>query len=366
MVQVYSPVTPGENIMHTGSDMMQGELLLQQGQLLGPRETAVIAAQGIPKVDVYKRPVVGIISTGDEVIRQGVPYEPGKVYDTNTRIISDMAKELGALTSFFGIVGDEAAQIRSVLKKALRCDIVIMSGGTSAGEGDHCYKALEELGELHVHGVAIKPGKPVALGTAEGKPVLILPGFPTSCAITFNVFARSLILEHAGLTEKPDKGIVEAKLAARHNSDKGKHEYVLVNLVKGREGLYAYPIAKGSGSITTFAFADGFFEIGGEYEAAFADKKVKVRLLADRLKVADICLIGSHCVMLEPAVSMLRKKGFIVKVMHVGSTAGIMAARRGEADVTGTHLLDEKTKEYNKPFMEKGLALVREIGRAHV
>ncbi len=355
MVIVYRPATPGENIMHAGSDMMQGETLFHEGQILNARETAVIAAQGFTRVPVFKKPVVGIISTGNEILEPGESLSPGKIYDINSRIISDFCIENAAEPKFLGIVKDDFEKIKEKVLEALLFDMVIISGGTSAGTGDLCYRVLEELGKIIVHGVAIKPGKPVVLGAAKKKPFIILPGFPTSAAVTFDLFVRPLIRMKAGLSPDTEYKIIDSTIATRINSDKGKHELVLVNLVKNEatDICSAYPITKSSGSITTFSFADGFLEIPANIETVSKDSRVAINLFSKNIRIADISFIGSHCVMLEPAVIMLRKSGFTTKIMHVGSTLGLEACRRGEADITGIHLLDEKTEEYNLPFLHK-------------
>jgi molybdenum cofactor synthesis domain-containing protein len=360
MVFVYRPATPGENIMHAGSDMMQGETLFHEGQVLSARETAVLAAQGFVGVPVCKKPVIGIISTGNEILEPGEALSRGKIYDINSRIISDFCKENAAEPKFFGIVKDEFGKIKEKLLEALVCDMIIISGGTSAGTGDICYRVLEELGRIIVHGVAIKPGKPIVLGVAMEKPLIILPGFPTSAAVTFDLFVRPLIRMKAGLPPETEYKKIHSTVATRINSDKGKHELVLVNLVKNEAAdiCSAYPITKSSGSITTFSFADGFLEIPANTETVPKNSQVVVNLFSEGIRIADINFIGSHCVMLEPAVNMLRRTGFTTKIMHVGSTLGLEACRREEADITGTHLLDEKTEEYNIPFLLKDEKLV--------
>ena len=359
-VLVYAPATPGLDIMHAGSDMMQGEILMHAGTQMTAKETSVLAAQGIRDLLVYKKPRVGVFSTGDEIIPVGGNLSPGKIYDTNSRVVCDFCRENGAEAEYLGIAADSEDEIRGMLKKALyNSDIVILSGGTSAGTGDICYRIIEELGRIVVHGVAVKPGKPIVLGVVEGKPVVVLPGFPASAAVMFFLFVKPMVRLKAGLLEEKGYDKVNATVPVRINSDKGKHELVLVNLVRqGNSDKYsAYPIFKSSGSITMFAFADGFIEIPEDTECVFKDSAVEVNSFS--LKVADINFIGSHCVMLEPAILMLRKRGFFSKVMHVGSTAGLEACKREEADIAGTHLLDAKSNEYNTAFMPKNTVLVR-------
>jgi putative molybdopterin biosynthesis protein len=356
-INIYRPVSPGENIIRAGSDMMQGAVLYGKGTVLSARETAVIATQGITHVTVNRRPLVAVISTGDELVNAGATLSPGKVYDTNGRLISDLCREHGALVRDCGIVPDDYDMLVEAVKRNADADMIIMSGGTSAGEGDICYKVVQALGKMVVHGVAMKPGKPVVLGVVKDKPIIVLPGFPTSAAITFTVFVRPLLRRLIGLP--PEQGEqIKAKLAMRINKSP-LHEYVLVDLVKGKE-LSAYPIARTSSAMTTFSFADGFIELGPEKQSVLKGDEVIVTLFS-AVTPADLHFIGSHCVMLEPAIQMLRRQAFRVKVMHVGSSAGIEACRNDEAEVAGTHLLHERTGTYNIPFVKrhKGLALAR-------
>ncbi|MEM4267416.1 MAG: molybdopterin biosynthesis protein [Candidatus Woesearchaeota archaeon] len=358
-VNVYRPVVPGENVMHAGSDMMKGEVLVQKGRKIGPRESAVFAAQGFCTVKVFRKPKVAVISTGNEISPHGKKLPIGKIYDINASLICDMCREHLAEPRFLGIARDNMLEIQSLILKGLEHDMVILSGGTSAGKGDLCYRALENVGEVIVHGVAMKPGKPVVLGMAKNKPVIVLPGFPSSAAIAFMLFCSPLITAKAGLSSYDHKHI-KARIAQRIYSER-KHEFILVNLVKGKYGIFAYPISKSSGSITTFAFADGFFEIPTNTESILKDSLIDVKLFSENISPVDITFIGSHCVMLEPALSMLGKSGFTYKVMHAGSTAGIEATARGEADVAGVHLLDEKTGIYNVPFIarHRNLSIIR-------
>jgi putative molybdopterin biosynthesis protein len=353
-IKIYRPVTPGENIMHAGSDMMAGELLIDKGQKLSSRETAVIATQGINKIKVFKKPKIGVISTGNEIIEVGKKLTEGKIYDTNARIVCDFCKENGANPTYLGIVKDNEKEIKEKIKFASKnFDMIILSGGTSAGIGDICYRVIEELGQIIVHGVAIKPGKPIVLGKVKEIPTIILPGFPTSASITFNMFVKPIVRAKSGLPKYEEYKKIIAKVAERINSEGGKHEFILVNLAKQKDNTFsAYQTTKNSGAITTFSFSDGFIEIKDNTNAILKDETVEVNLFNENTKISDLTFIGSHCVMLEPALAILRKKGFTIKILHVGSSVGLDAARREESDISPTHLLDEKSNEYNIAFIK--------------
>jgi molybdopterin molybdotransferase/putative molybdopterin biosynthesis protein len=362
LVSVYHPVVPGEHISYAGQDIMQGETILRQGQVLSSRETGVLAALGCAEVWCYRKPRVAVISTGNELISPGQPMTEGKVYDSNARIISDAVRENGGEPLVMGICPDDAAALEDTLRRALNHDLVILSGGTSKGAGDLSYRVIERLGPpgILVHGVALRPGKPLCLGVVGRTPVVILPGFPTSATVTFHEFVQPLLRTMAGLNPE-ERRTIPARTAVRFNSYKGQLEYVLVHVVRSQGGYTAYPIGKGSGSMTTFSQADGFLRIPTNQEMLARDEVVEVHLLSRDLRLADVTVIGSHCVGLDVLMTGLKQQGFQGKIINVGSTAGLQAARRGEADIAGIHLLDEQTGEYNRPFVKAGdgLALVR-------
>jgi putative molybdopterin biosynthesis protein len=362
MLYVYHPVVPGENISYAGQDIMQGETVLREGQALSSRETGVLAALGGAEVWCYRKPRVAIISTGDELIPAGQPMAEGKVYDSNARIIADAVQENGGEPHGMGICPDDETALEEILRRALVHDMIILSGGTSKGAGDLSYRIIERLGPpgILVHGVALRPGKPLCLGAVGNTPVIILPGFPTSATVTFHEFVQPLVRAMAGLNRE-ERHTIPARAAVRFNSRKGQLEYVLVHVVRSKAGYTAYPIGKGSGSMTTFSQADGFLKIPTNQEMLAKDEAVQVHLLSRDLSLADATIIGSHCVGLDHLVNCLKRAGIQGKIINVGSTAGLQAARRGEADIAGVHLLDEQTGEYNQPFLKPGdgLALVR-------
>jgi putative molybdopterin biosynthesis protein len=352
-------VTPGFGVSFAGTDITAGETVLRQGDLLTSRETGVLAAVGVTEFVVWRRPKVAIISTGDEIIEPGQPMRAGLVYDSNARILADAVRELGGQPLSLGIVSDDLVLLRQRLREAhATADVVLLSGGTSKGAGDLSYKAVSELTEpgIVAHGVALKPGKPICLAAHQGKPVVILPGFPTSALFTFHEFVAPVIRALGGQPATARK-TVDAELAVKVNSEIGRTEYLLVGLVEGSGELAAYPMGKGSGSVTTFSRADGFVTIAREREIVEAGERVSVQLLGRDLRLADLVVIGSHCVGLDFLLGQMQEQGFHTKFLAVGSTGGLHAARRGECDVAGVHLLDPDTGRYNEPFLSHGLSL---------
>jgi putative molybdopterin biosynthesis protein len=381
-LRVRRPVTPGSNITFAGTDIGRGELVLRRGDVLTSRETGVLAALGLAQVSVVRRPRVAILSSGDELLPPGAAMRPGLIFDSNATVVADAVNELGGEAVRLGIVPDDAARLEQALREALQYDVVLLSGGTSKGAGDLSYRVLNRLGSpgIVAHGVALKPGKPLCLAAIRLElaqpprtvPLAILPGFPTSAIFTFHEFLAPVIRALAG-RPKDQAEIVRAHLPLRVNSERGRTEYLLVNLVadtplRSQEAAaapscIAYPMGKGSGSVTTFSRADGFVVIPRQREYLEAGEVVDVQLLSRGLQPADLVVIGSHCVGLDYLLTELRQRGFCSKFLAVGSTGGLAAARRGECDVAGIHLLDPVTNIYNQPFLDNSLSLVRGYGR---
>ncbi len=367
-VSVRRPVTPGANVTFAGTDIGRGETVLRRGDVLTSRETGALAALGVAAVAVVRRPRVAILSTGNELIAPGQPLRPGLVFDSNATILADAVRELGGAPVPLGIVADDRAALRDRLHAALAHDVVLLSGGTSKGEGDLSYRVVAELGPpgIVAHGVALKPGKPLCLAatrTPDGRtvPVVILPGFPTSAIFTFHEFVAPVIRLLAG-RPGDDAEVVPARLPVRVNSERGRTEFLLVGLVAteaaGPVPWVAYPMGKGSGSVTAFSRADGFVVIPRQQEYVAAGAVVDVRLLGKGLRPADLVVIGSHCVGVDRLLGHLHAAGWRTHFLAVGSTGGLEAARRHECDVAGIHLLDPVTGVYNRPFLGDDLILV--------
>jgi putative molybdopterin biosynthesis protein len=364
-LNIAKAVTAGAGVSFAATDITSGETVLRRGDLLTSRETGVLAAIGVASVQVWRKPIVAILSTGDEIIAPGEAMAPSKVYDSNAQMLADAVRELGGEPKRLGIVADEVATLRETLQQALvAADIVLLSGGTSKGAGDVSYRVVAELQDpgIVAHGVALKPGKPICLAASRGRPVVVLPGFPTSAIFTFHEFVAPVLRRLSGRGEQ-ERTVVPARLAVRVNSEIGRTEYLLVGLVEstdeeGAASLTAYPMGQGSGSVTTFSRADGFATIGRHDEIVEAGTMLDVQLLGRELQLADLVVIGSHCIGLDYLLGELQQQGVRAKFLAVGSTAGLQAARRGECDVAGIHLLDPATNQYNAPFLAPGVDLI--------
>jgi putative molybdopterin biosynthesis protein len=362
-------VTAGSGVSFAGTDITAGETVLRRSRLLTSRDTGVLAAIGVANVPVWRKPIVAILSTGDEIIAPGEEMRPAMVYDSNGQVLADAVRESGGEPKRLGITPDDVAALREGLRHALTfADMVLMSGGTSKGAGDVSYRVVAELDNpgIVAHGVALKPGKPICLAATGGRAVVVLPGFPTSAIFTFHEFVAPVIRLLAG-RDSEERTVVPARLAVKVNSEIGRTEYLLVGLVETGEGaatsLAAYPMGQGSGSVTTFSRADGFATIGRHEEIVQAGTVVNVQLLGRDLQLADLVVIGSHCIGLDYLLGELERQGIRSKFLAVGSTAGLDAAKRGECDLAGLHLLDPKTDEYNRPFLTAALELIPGYGR---
>jgi len=369
-LRIARAVTAGSGVSFAGTDITAGETVLRQGRLLTSRDTGVLAAIGVADVKVWRKPIVAILSTGDEIIAPGDPMQPAKVYDSNAQILADAVQELGGQPMRLGIAHDDVDALRERLRHALKyADIVLLSGGTSKGAGDVSYRVVAELDDpgIVAHGVALKPGKPICLAATQRRAVVVLPGFPTSAIFTFHEFVAPVIRLLAGRGSE-ERTVVPARLAVKVNSEIGRTEYLLVGLVETADegtgtSLAAYPMGQGSGSVTTFSRADGFATIGRHEEIVQAGTIVHIQLLGRDLQLADLVVIGSHCLGLDYLLGELQRQGVRSKFLAVGSTAGLDAAKRGECDLAGIHLLDPKRNEYNRPFLTPALQFVRGYGR---
>src|SRR5882672_5396705 len=262
-IEIRRAASPGQFVSYAGSDIARGEALLRAGTVIGSREIGMLAACGISEVTVARRPRVTVLSTGDELVQPGLPLRPAAIYDTNGAIVTAAIAENGGEASFLGAIPDDEAALEAAMRRALsQSDMLVLSGGTSKGAGDVSHRIVARLGKpgIIAHGVALKPGKPLCLAVCGGKPVVILPGFPTSAMFTFHDMIVPVLRRMAGLPPRSDAK-VSARVPVRIASEIGRTEFVMVSLVEGIDGLIAYPSGKGSGAITSFAQADGFLRI---------------------------------------------------------------------------------------------------------
>jgi putative molybdopterin biosynthesis protein len=359
-IDIRRATSPGQYVSYAGSDIARGEALLRAGTIIGSREIGMLAACGIAEIPVVRRPRVAVVSTGDELVQPGKPLPPAAIYDTNGAIVAAAINENGGTAVFLGAVPDDEEQLEATMRRALReSDMLLLSGGTSKGAGDVSHRIIARLGEpgIIAHGVALKPGKPLCLAVCDDKPVVILPGFPTSAMFTFHDMIVPVLRRMAGLPPRSDSKVT-AKVPVRIASELGRTEFVMVSLVEGADGLVAYPSGKGSGAITSFAQTDGFLRIDSLADQLPAGTEAEVTLFTPHVRVPDLVIVGSHCTGLDLVTARLARAGLATRSIAVGSLGGLAAAKRGECDFAPIHLFDDKTETYNTPFLDDGLELV--------
>jgi putative molybdopterin biosynthesis protein len=359
-IDVHRAAASGQFISYAGSDIAHGETLLRRGTEIGSREIGILAACGFASVEVIRRPRVAVLSTGDELVEPGRPLRPGAVYDSNGAIIAAAVAEAGGEAVAFGAVPDDEAALERAMRQALdSCDMVVLSGGTSKGAGDLSHRVVSRLGSpgILVHGVALKPGKPLCLAVIGDKPLVVLPGFPTSAIFTFHAFVVPIIRARAGLPAEAARTVI-ARVPVRVPSELGREEFVLVSLVGAQDGLIAFPTGKGSGAVTAFSQADGFLAIDALASALDAETEAEVTLIGQAEHAPDLVVMGSHDVALDVVVGALAERGLRARTIAVGSLGGVSAASRGECDIAPVHLVNPATGIYNKHLLEPGLALV--------
>jgi len=348
LLTVYRSVAPSENISQAGSDVSAGDVVLRAGTLLTAREIAVLAGLGVSRVRVYRPPRVSVFSTGVELTPPGAPLEPGHLYDVDGYVVTASLRELGVDARFLGILPDNyEVMLNSVAKALEESDVVITTGSTSAGYGDMIYRVFRDLGaEVIVHGLKARPGKPTAIAVKGRKVLFGLPGFPLSAMMNLYTLVTPVVLRMMGLEPTREVVKVRARIPFRFQAGRGFTELIPVQLVQGIEGISAYPLMAGSGSIAGIGLSDGFIVAEESREYFDENEEVEVTLFSRSLRVPELNIIGSNC----PGVEVvLRVAGLSrsSRIISVGSMGGWLALRRGDADIAGTHLLDEKTLQYN-------------------
>jgi putative molybdopterin biosynthesis protein len=354
-------VAPGQNVSFAGSDIARGQTLLHAGALLGAREIGMLAAVGCADAPVWRRPRVAVISTGDELTKPGQPLPPAGIYDSNGPIVAAAIEENGCEAVRFGAVRDDPAGLEAAMRQAHgACDAVVLSGGTSKGAGDLTHRIVATLGApgIVVHGVALKPGKPLCLAVCGGKAVAVLPGFPTSAMFTFHDIVAPALRVMAGLPARQET-TVRARIPVRVPSERGRTEFVMVALAKDADGYVAHPVGKGSGAVTAFSQADGFAAVDALSDALQAGTETEIRLFSAHVRAPDLVIMGSHCTGLDAVASELKRRGTSTRILAFGSLGGLGALKRGECDIAPIHLMEPDTGVYNQPFLSEGMALVQ-------
>ncbi len=362
-VELHMPATPWQHVRTIGEDIVATELILPEGHRVRAIDQGAMLATGVTEIQVQRPPKAHVIPTGSELIQPDKSPEAGQIIEFNSRILGGYLNEWGAEATRGLPIQDNPEELKKVLLDAASAnDLVILNAGASAGTRDYSAKVLAEVGEVIVHGVAIKPGKPVILAMIGDTPAIGLPGYPVSALLTMRTFVREMISGFLG-QGKPEAEYVTATMSRPMHSPMGVDQFVRITLGRVGENLMATPSGKGAGAVMSLVRADGLLTIPSGSEGIGAGEKVQIELLRSQTEVdATLVCIGSHDNILDLLANHLHKQRPIVRISsaHVGSMGGIMAIKRGEAHIAGSHLLDEETGEYNVSFIKrflKGLPL---------
>lgn len=369
-VQITEAAAPWQHVRPIGEDIVAGEMLLPSRHRIRPIDIGVLLAGGITKVEVFRLPTVAIFPTGTEIIEPEEEPKDGDIIESNSRMFEAMVTEHGGIPCRFAPIADDYELLKKrVSEAAAQFDMVIVNAGSSAGTEDFTVHVLRELGEVLIHGVAIKPGKPVILAIVGGKPVIGLPGYPVSAYINFENFVIPVLNRMNGrITAKAP--LAEAVISKRLVSSLKHKEYVRVKVGKVDDKLVASPLARGAGAAMSLVRADGFCIIPQNSEGVEAGEPVTVELYRSMEEIDHtVVAIGSHDLILDVISDLMPAQfpGNYLSSTHVGSMGGLMALKRGEAHLAPTHLLDEETGEYNVPILRRmfsePMALVKGVDR---
>ncbi len=370
-IEITTPVAPYNHVRAIGEDIVASELLLPENHRLRPADLGACAAAGITEVEVRRKPSVAILPTGSELVGIDADPKPGDIVEFNSLVLAGMLTEWGAEPVRLPPVSDDPAKLRCVISTAVeQHDLVLINAGSSAGAEDYTAGLVEELGQLVVHGVAIRPGHPIVLGVVDGKSVIGIPGYPVSAAIACELFVQPVVEAMLGREVAP-RQTAKAVVTRRVQSPMGEDEFLRVRLGKVGDRLVATPVQRGAGVISSLVRADGLTLIPRSVEGLEAGSEVDVQLLKSLEEVRrTIVAIGSHDMVLDLIASRLSRTpgGSGLSSANVGSMGGLLAIRRGEAHIAGSHLMDEETGEYNVSFMkryipDREVALVRLVSR---
>lgn len=369
-VKIIASAAPWQHIRPIGEDIVSGEMILPGNHKIRPIDIGVLLSAGILEIRVVKRPDVAIFPTGTEIIEPEDDPEDGSIIESNSRMFENMVTVAGGIGHRFPPIIDDYEQILSKVSKAVdEYDMVIVNAGSSAGTEDYTVHVLRELGEVIVHGVSIKPGKPVILAIVRGKPVVGLPGYPVSAYIGFENFVTP-VLQMMGRRSERIADTVEAVISRRLVSSLKHKEYVRVKVGKVGDKFVAAPLARGAGAAMSLVRADGFCVIEQTSEGVEAGESVNIELYREKDQIENTAvIIGSHDLILDVIADIMPNKytNMHVSSTHVGSMGGLMALRRGEAHMAPVHLLDEETGEYNvsyvKRMFKEPMALIKGVDR---
>lgn len=358
-VELLAPVAPGNHVRSVGEDIVAGDILIPAYHLLKPTDLGVILASGHQKLQVLARPRVTVIPTGDELIPPGTPPQIGEIVEFNGTIICNYLRQWGAEAELLQIIPDQPKLLLEAVRAALETsDLVIINAGSSAGREDHTADVIQALGQVLVHGINARPGKPTVLGVVGGKPVLGLPGYPVACAFALEWFARPLIYRYFRQME-PARPRLKVRLGRRVVSLMGSEEFIPVSVGRIKGSYLANPLNKGAGVTMSLVRAHGLLVIPPEVLGYEEGEEVEIELYyPEETLRSTIMAVGSHDLALDLLASSLREDlpELLFSSSPVGSMGGILAIAKGQAHMAGIHLFDAERGDYNIAYVTKYLA----------
>lgn len=370
-IKLISAASPWQNIRQIGEDICMGDMIAPSNKKITPSICGAFLAGGVLEVDVVKKPLFGIIPTGDEIVKPTDNPQKGEIIEFNSTIFSSMLSDRGADTVVYDIVKDKKDMLTEAVELAIdECDAVLILAGSSAGRDDYTSTIISNLGELIIHGIATKPGKPAVLGICGKTPVIGLPGYPVSAIVVMEEFVKELVSFYYN-TQPANDEFIDAVLAQRIVSSLKYKEYVRVTLGKINGDYFAVPLPRGAGIITSFTKAHGILEVAQNCEGIESGEMVKIRLLAEKNEIENALIItGSHDPVIDEIGDIIKKRGYGFSIVssHVGSMGAINAIRNGYAHLGAVHLLDCESGKYNESYVKKyfpnGSAILKKgIGR---
>jgi len=363
-IEILSPAYPYQHIRQIGEDIVATEMILPSKHKIRPVDIGALISGGIDEIEVYKKPKVALIPTGSEIVENVDEVVEGKIIDSNSYVFENLILELGGVSNKTSIAVDEYETIKErVLEAVEDNDIVLINAGSSAGTMDYTVDVIDEIGEVVVHGVAMKPGKPTILGIVKGKPVIGIPGYPVSSYLVFDVFVKPVVLKFLGLEDDKDE-IAKASLTKRVVSSLKNEEIIRVTLGFVEDKLIATPLQSGAGVIMSLVKADGLCRIPRNVEGYDASDIVDVKLLKPLHQIKEsLVSIGSHDICMDIISDMMK-----LKSTHVGSMGGILSLKRKECHLAPIHLLDADTGQYNISYVRRyfngeKMALIKGLNR---
>ncbi|WP_174734727.1 molybdopterin biosynthesis protein [Mesobacillus harenae] len=358
-IEIIEPATPWQHIRPIGEDIVQEEMLFSQGHALRPADLGVLLAGQVTELSVVKKPVVTIIPTGNELVQANEPLTSGKIVEFNGTVFAGFIQEWGGEPILHDIVADEPEEIKAALLKAVESsDIVVINAGSSAGSKDYTVHIIGELGTVFTHGVAARPGKPVILGKINDTIVVGVPGYPVSAYLALEWFVRPLVCKYLQVIE-PQRQKLKVKLGRRIVSTMGAEDFIRMSIGYVNGQYVANPLTRAAGVTMSYVRADGLLIVASNILGYEQGDLAEVELLKPLNEIKNaIVFSGSHDLTIDLLSSNLKQQNTDMKIVssHVGSMAGLMAIRKGEAHVAGIHLLDPETNEYNISYVKKILS----------